>query len=333
VAGLVACGLALSLGPVVYRTLEILQTFLVAAIFVCVGILAAAVVRAEHVVALAGGALRLGHVPDGIDLPLFLGALAFAGAGGTVNLAQSNYVKDKGYAMGRYIGRITSPFTGREEAVSEVGVIFGPSALHAARWRVWWRRANLEHGLSFYLLCVLSLALFCLLAFALLEPGVPPAPEFGFLHDQASALDARFGAWARLLFLGGGAAVLLSTELALLDAVSRVAADLLKLGWLRDSEHWSVSRLYFAVVWSLIALGALVLLAGFDQPLVLLVLSSSLNAFVMAAYTALLLWLNATSFRGPLRPGALRLAAVAAALLFYGGFCLLALVDQLGRLG
>lgn len=332
VAGLVACGLALSLGPVVYRTLEALQAVLVTAIFLSVGVLALAVVRGEHVAALAAGALRLGHVPAGIDLPLFLGALAFAGAGGTVNLAQSNYVKDKGYAMGRYIGRITSPFTGREEAVSEVGVVFRASDLHAARWATWWRRANLEHAFSFLLLCVLSLALFCLLAFALREPGKPPAADFGFLADQARALEVRFGPWARMLFVGGGVAVLLSTELALLDAVSRVAADLLKLSWLRRSENWSVSRIYFAVVWSLIALGALVLLAGFDQPLPLLVLSASLNAFVMALYTALLLWLNATSFRGPLRPPPLRLLALTAAFLFYGGFSVLTLVDQLARL-
>ena len=80
-------------------------------------------VRAETVGELLVGALRVGSVPEGIHLPLLLGALAFAGAGGSVNLAQSNYIKDKGYGMGRYIGRITSPLTGRDEAEVELGIV------------------------------------------------------------------------------------------------------------------------------------------------------------------------------------------------------------------
>jgi hypothetical protein len=109
--------------------------------------LAATVVEGRHVVALASEALRFGHVPDGIHMPMLLGALAFAGAGGSVNLAQSNYIKDKGYGMGAFIGRITSPFTGREEAESEVGLTFEGTPENLARWRVWWRRTNLEHFL------------------------------------------------------------------------------------------------------------------------------------------------------------------------------------------
>ncbi len=96
VIGLVVCGLVLSLGPVVYRTVEALQIGLVSFIFLLLAVLAFAVVRADAFTALFEGAIRVGHVPDGIELPLLLGALAFAGAGGTVNLAQSNYIRDKG---------------------------------------------------------------------------------------------------------------------------------------------------------------------------------------------------------------------------------------------
>jgi hypothetical protein len=62
--------------------------------------------------------VQIGHIPEGIDLPLFLGALAIAGAGGWVNLAQSNYIRDKGYGMGVYLGRITSPLSRRAEVQS-----------------------------------------------------------------------------------------------------------------------------------------------------------------------------------------------------------------------
>lgn len=332
VGGLVLCGLVLSVGPVVYRTLELLQLVLVSTIFVFLGALAWLVVGADDVSALAQGALQVGSVPDGIDLPLFLGALAFAGAGGTVNLAQSNYVKDKGYGMGRFAGRITSPFTGREEAVSEIGTVFPGSEEDLARWRVWWRRANAEHFLSFWVLCVGSLALLCLLAHALLPPGAPVSRDLGFIADQAAALEARLGGWARTVFLAAGVAVMLSTELALLDAVSRVAADLLRAGPLRGSARWSASRLYFALVWGLIAFGGLVLALGWNQPLALLVTSSALNAGVMFVYAGLLLVLNLRTFRGPLRPGVLRTAALAGCVAFYGGFSVLTLWRELAKL-
>jgi hypothetical protein len=332
VVGLVACGVILSVGPVVYRTVEAIQLVLVASIFGLLVALAALLVRADAVAALAAGALRFGSVPEGVHLPMLLGALAFAGAGGSVNLAQSNYIKDKGYGMGRWIGRITSPFTGREESTSEVGVAFDTDEANLARWHRWWRRTNLEHFVSFYLLCLLGLALFCLIAGTLLEPGRPVSEGFGFIRDEAAAIEGRFGPLGRGMFLAVGVAVLFSTELALLDAVARVAADLLKVGVFRSSEV-SVSRLYFAVVWALIVFGILVLAAGFDRPLVLLVLSASLNGFVMFLYSGLLLWMNWSAFRGPLRPHPLRSLALLGSLLFFGYFSARTFLEEFAKLG
>ncbi|MGH0032419.1 MAG: Nramp family divalent metal transporter [Myxococcota bacterium] len=328
IASLVLCGLILSVGPVVYRTVEAIQLVLVVTIVLLAGGLALAVVRLEDVLALLAGAARVGHVPDGVHLPMLLGALAFAGAGGSVNLAQSNYIKDKGYGMGALVGRITSPFTGREEAVGDVGVAFRETPENLARWQVWWRRTNLEHFGSFYLLALGALALFCLLAHALLETGPDVAAGFGFIREEALAIEARFGVLARQVFLFVGVAVLFSTELALLDAVARVAADLLAVGPFRG-RGVSLSRLYFAMVWALIAFGIAVLGLGFDQPLVLLVLSAALNGVVMFLYSGLLLWLNVTSFDPPLRPSPLRMGALVVCFAFFGYFSVLTLVDRL----
>jgi hypothetical protein len=331
-AGLVACGAILSVGPVVYRTVETIQSVLVPLIFVLLLGVAWNVVTPDAVRALAVGATRVGFVPEGVHLPLLLGALAFAGAGGTVNLAQSNYIKDKGYGMGRFVGRITSPFTGRREATPEVGFVFPDDPANLARWRRWWRLTNSEHFLSFYLLCVLSLALTCLVAYALLEPGDPVSPGFAFIADEATGLESRFGPASRRAFLAAGVVVLFSTELALLDAVARVTADTLALSLFRRRPEMSVSRLYFLVVWTLVAFGIGVLGLGFDQPLVLLVLSAALNGFVMFLYSGLLLALNLRSFRPPLRPGLLRTGVLGLTFLFFGYFSALTLLDRLGAL-
>jgi hypothetical protein len=273
----------------------------------------------------------VGQIPEGIELPLLFGALAFAGAGGSINLAQSNYINDKGYGMGRWVGRITSPFTGREEGAGHIGFVFEASEGNLNRWRSWWRRSNAEHFASFFLLCLLSLTLFCLLAASLLGSG-GASEGLGFIADEADALAARFGPGARRVFLGIGIAVLFTTELALLDAVARVAADVLKLGVLRRFDL-SLSWLYFGMVWVLIGFGIAVLFVGFDEPLTMLVLSATLNGFVMFLYSGLLLWMNTRCLRPPLRPGPLRVAALVTAIGFYGYFSVLTVLDQLGRLG
>lgn len=236
--------------------------------------------------------------------------------------------------MGVFVGRITSPFTGREESDNEVGRSVAATDVNRDRWQVWWRRTNLEHFATFYVLALLSLALFCLLAASLLPPGGDVGTGLDFVRNEANAIRDQFGAVGETVFLGTGIAVLFSTELALLDAVARVSADLLKVAlqvhFGRDAD---LSRLYFAVVWSLIGFGVIVLLVGFDQPLTLLVLSAALNGFVMFLYSGLLLLLNLRSFAPPLRPSPLRIVALVIAFAFFGYFSVLTLADQLGISG
>ena len=145
IASLLVVGLALSLGPVVYRTVERIQTVLIAAVLVLLLVIFFLVVEPSHVWDLCKGIVNIGYIPEEMELPLFLGALAFAGAGGTMNLAQSDFVRDKGYAMGAYVGRLTSPLTGREEAVDAIGYHFEQTPANMRRWRGWWQAANREH--------------------------------------------------------------------------------------------------------------------------------------------------------------------------------------------
>jgi hypothetical protein len=171
-AGLVLVGLTLTLGPVVYNTVEKLQLILVSLVFVLMIVLAVVVVRWSHVQAMLQGATTsIGTVPTdpALDTIMLLGALAFAGAGGTTNLCQSNFIKDKGYGMGKYIGRITSPVTGQEEAVSDIGYHFAHTPENLRRWWAWWRAANYEHIVTFIIPCLVSLALLSLICFALVH--------------------------------------------------------------------------------------------------------------------------------------------------------------------
>jgi hypothetical protein len=172
VGSLFLCGILLTAGPVIYETVERIQMVLVGLILVLVVLLAIWLVRPDAVAAQARSVVTLGapdFVPksDQLDSMLLLGALAFAGAGGTLNLGQSNYVKDKGYGMGRYIGRITSPLTGKEEPVIEIGYHFPHTPENLARWKAWWRAAGIEHFVSFFATCVLCLVLLTLISYTI----------------------------------------------------------------------------------------------------------------------------------------------------------------------
>ena len=337
ILSLLAIGAALTLGPVVYNTVERLQKILVAFIFLFMLILSFLVVDLVHVGEMARGIANVGHIPEGMELPLLLGALAFAGAGGTMNLAQSNYVREKGYAMGRFAGRLTSPLTGRAEVVAGIGAHFEHGADNLRRWKNWWGAANREHLLNFYLLSVLSLMMLSLIAFATTQGNPGLEKGFGFIRAEGRFIGDRYGPWMQHAFHWMGIAILLTTELGLLDACARISTDIIKVNWLRDSEVWTDSRLYFLLLWGQILLGCAILLAGLvvpglTQPLVLLVLSASLNGGVMLIYSLLLLWMNSRVLGGTLRTPVVRFLAMVWASAFFGYFTIVTLSNQLPKL-
>ncbi|MFN7806026.1 MAG: Nramp family divalent metal transporter, partial [Planctomycetaceae bacterium] len=343
---LVLIGIVLTSSPVVYNTVERLQSWLVLLIVVCACVLGLLFIQPYAITALLRGSLSLGEMPgpeSGLEQMALLGALAFAGAGGTMNLGQSNFIKDKGYGMGKYIGRITSPITGNEEAIADVGYHFKHTPENMRRWRDWWRAANTEHFVSFFLTCVACLVLLSLLAYSLFYDAEgqirPEAANFGedlnFIWGEANLIEAGFanpllGKLFRTMFFVMGMALLLTTELGVLDATVRISTDILKVNFLRTNDSWSQSRLYFVLLWTEIAIGTGILLAGeyypqFRQPMFLLKTSAAMNGGVMFIYTVILLYLNNKILSRSLSMTPLRFLAMVWGCGFFGYFTLLAL--------
>ena len=332
IAGLIVVGLALTLGPVVYRTVFVIQSVLVAVVVVLLVVLVALIVKAEHVLAMLKGTVNFGYIPPDIELPLLLGAIAFAGAGGSMNLAQSDFVRDKGYGMGRFIGRITSPLTGEDEVVADIGYHFEHTEENMARWKAWWRAANLEHIVSFYVLAVLSLILLSLISYSTSRGAAELGLGFDFVRAEGIYIGDHFGIGFQQLFNWMGIAILLTTELGVLDACARISTGIIKVNWLRDNERWTDSRLYFALLWAQILLGCLIMLSDLNQPLVLLVLSACMNGGVMLLYSVLLLWTNKRVLKGKIAMGPVRFLTMLWALGFFGYFTWITLIHQLPKL-
>ena len=331
VVSLVVIGAGLTLAPVVYVALERLLFVKVAAVVVLMGLAIWLAIDADSWRALPAGFSTDARVPTELGFALLMGAAAFAGAGGGQNLCQSNYIRDKGFGMGRYVPRLVSPITGVEEAAPTTArFIFETSAENMVRWRRWWRFANTEQAMTFALVTMATIALTSMLAHSTLY-GLPDLPNnVNFLLREGEVLQQAVAPWFGVLFWAVGAFSLLATAMGIIDYTSRLAADLLKTTYLWESPL-SESRIYFRLVWGMVALGVTILLFGFDQPLVLLVISACTGGAIMFLYSFLLILLNRRALPEPIRPNAFRVSTLVWSTLFFGILSALTIWQQLDR--
>jgi hypothetical protein len=324
---------ALTMAPVVYVALERLIFVKVALVLALIGLAVVFAINADTWRALPGAVMAIGTVPTQLGFALLLGAAAFAGAGGGQNLCQSNWIRDKGFGMGKYVPRLVSPLTGEEVATAaEVrSFTFEPTAENMSRWRRWWRFANVEQAVTFAVVSIVTICLTSMLAHSTLygEAGLPNS--VGFLRIEGERLQSIVAPWFGLLFWATGAFSLFGSAMGITDYTSRLAADVIKSTYLRNSAI-TESRLYFWLVWGLVALGSCIIAVGLNQPMVLLVISASVGGTMMFLYSGLLILLNRTQVPAPIRIDGLRIAALVWAVLFFGVLSRLTLWQQFLRL-
>ena len=326
---LVAIGLILTLAPVVYVALEkaqmlkvaaVLTFFLVAAIFAIGG---AAWSDVPQIVTQP-------RLPiDELGFALLLGALAFAGAGGGQNLVQSNWIRDKGFGMGAYVPRLVSPVTGQPEAAPSTGYVFEPTTDNMRRWRGWWKFANVEQLTTFVLITFVTILFTSLLAYSTVFGREGLENGIGFLQVEGQVLAERVGSWFEYLFWFIGAFSLFAAALGIVDYTSRLAADVIKTSYARNANE---SKVYAGLVWGLVLIGVAILVAGFDQPIVLLVISAVVGGFMMFVYSGLLILINRRILPEPIRIRGFRLAALVWSFLLFGVLSVLTFQDRIGEL-
>src|SRR5919107_1489848 len=292
---LVAIGLALTLSPVVYQMLEKVQMVLIGIIllFVVVALFVATTgsAWASVVTEIPEGVGNFFQSAQLIGAATLLGAIAFAGAGGANNLVQSNYVRDKQMGMGARIPQIVSPVTGEEEAAPSLGYMFETNEENMRRWRSWWRIANQEQLITFLGLGLLITVVLSVLAYSTV--GVQDlGRDLDFIRAEGDILKEIIAPWFGTFFYIAGFVVLFSTNIGVIDYVSRLTADSLKVTFLRESTFWSESKIYVTVAWLIIVAGSIIMLTVSSQPLVLLIIASAGGGVVMFFYSGMLILLN-----------------------------------------
>ncbi|OGC56443.1 hypothetical protein A3H26_01080 [candidate division WWE3 bacterium RIFCSPLOWO2_12_FULL_36_10] len=329
---LVVMGLILSFGPVLYKTVEKLQKTLISIGVPTVFILSIILAKQVHWVDLAKGVVGIGNgfmfLPSAIPIASFLAALAYAGAGGNLNLAQSFYIKEKGYGMGKYAGRITSLLTGKKEEISLTGATFECTQENLKTFGKWWKNINIEHFVIFWLTGSITIALLALLSYTTVFHSGQNSEGISFVLNEARVIGQRIFPFAGIFFLLVAGSTLFGTQLTVFDATSRIITENIILSPFGKFNEKHISKTYYIVLWLQILSGIAVFLFGFTEPLQLLILAAVLNAFAMFIHTGLTLWLNLTSLQKPLKPTAFRIISMTLAFLFYGGFSIYTIINR-----
>ncbi|MEX0714744.1 MAG: Nramp family divalent metal transporter [Pirellulales bacterium] len=335
-----AVGVVLFGPKIAYRSVE--KTIELLVIIVTVGLImvAFAVGTADTWAELGRGMVNVGYRPPEMSVRHLFIAIVFAGAGGTANLFYTFYLRDKDIGMGARIPNIENPLRGRTETIPSTGYLYADTPENRARFRGWWSYVKKDQVLFFWFLNTVTLLLFIFGALAVLHPQRIVPAEGTLIWDQSQILGDVWGRWGegwgrlgRNVFLLVGVATLFSTQLAVVDGVSRSISDIVYTNF-QAAQRRQLSWWYavVAIVW--IAAGCLITfvlerMQLQSQQLGVLLNAAYMGGFAMAIYVPLTLLINLRYLPRSARPSLVCTGMMLLATLFYGGFALACLVWEI----
>jgi hypothetical protein len=365
---LIGVALPVLVGGKVYNMLQAVMTVKVAVVLGFCLMIGMAFVSLEHWWNVMSGFAKFGNVPiktDGRDAvanvftqfwsdgswPLIelgniavLGAFAgYAGGGGLANSTYSNYVRDKGWGMGRRVGAIASAVGGRNITLSHIGKVFAITPESLLRWRGWWNYILTDQLIVWMPGCFMGMALPALLSlqFApysefynhpskmdwaqamITADGIRHAPSFG--PALSSVL------WIVTLVVG--LTVLLPSQMSIVEDFSRRWTDII---WsasphardkLRDDQvkYIYYTLLFTYVGWTLIAQ---YLFSTYGTPKLMTLIIANLNNLAIGLTAFQLLWVNVTLLPRELRPRWYHRTGMVCCGIFYLGLAGLVFVTK-----
>ncbi|MEM3047754.1 MAG: Nramp family divalent metal transporter [Candidatus Bathyarchaeia archaeon] len=283
--------LALTLFPVIYNGIE---KFMTVVTIVCVVGLLAAIVHpmvAPYWPKYIAAAFKVQGFPanwDPKDSSTFLTAVCFAGMGGFWNVMYSYWVRDKHVGNASYIGRVTSPITGKPETIPATGVAPRDTPENHQRYKKWLRYLYVDNAIAVFV-NMLTVTFTTFLGFAILHPkGLVPS-GWKLVSVQAEWFGSLWGYWGYILMWIIGAAFIADSWLGACDAVSRMHADFL-FSTFRKLRKLTFRQWYYIWV-GILTLSTCVTMV-LVQPAELLLAGGILNFISMTIYCPVLIYMN-----------------------------------------
>lgn len=273
-----------------------------------------------------------------------LGAFAgYAGGGGLGNSLYSNFVRDKGWGMGRRVGAIPSAVGGKNVSLSHLGTVFPVSPENLRKWSGWWKYIFIDQVFIWAPGCFVGMALPALMSLqfaphstlyrqqAKMDWAQSVISADGLRHLPGIGPVLGFWLWTAMLLVG--LLVLLPSQMSIVDEVSRRWTDVI---WSasgavrRNMEHGQVKFIYYAILacYVLWCVASLYLFSTYGTPkLMTLVIPNIGN--VSIGFTAFqILLVNRRLLPPPLRPRWYHQVGIAGCGVFYLGIAALVFVEK-----
>lgn len=334
---LLIIGLILSIGKTVYGMMEVVTKTIIFLGIPFILILTLVIAKESDWVALSRGIIGVGEGfrfwPKEMSLAIFLGAFAYAGAGGNLNLTQSIYIREKGYGMGKYSQKIAGLFwsKAKQQNISLVGEDFEINKNNISNFRSWWKKINFEHLLIFWFLGALAMCLLMLLSYVTAYGNPTNAQGIQFVINEGLAIKSMLPPFVGTLFLFIVSIMLFQTQLGIMDSTSRIMSENFALKKLGNHPEGviNLSKIYYIFLWAQILFGIVLFFFNIYEPQFLIVLGAVINAFAMFVHVGMVNWMNYKVLQREFQAALWRKAIIIIIFLFFGFFSALTLWDKI----
>ncbi len=278
----------------------------------------------------AGGFLKFGSIPrgpTGVDWALMGAFAAYSGAGGIGNCWITNWMRDKGFGMGKVIGFIPSAVAGKEVKLAHVGSVFEPNEKNMSAWGQWWKYLWIDQGVLFGIGCVVGMYLCVVCAYGIIPHGTDIAGLAAGAY-QADYLAQKIGRIMWFLTLITGFWVLFGTQLSIVDGFTRVVTDHLWTGSERVRRVGDVRYIYYAILAIFVIWGCIAI--NLAKPFALLVIGANMAAVIFVVSGVHILVAQHLFLPKEVRAPMWRQVIIALSCIFFGFFVLMNIVKLIG---
>lgn len=337
IALLLIIGVILTVGRTIYSLMEHITKIIIFLGVPFIFILAVYFGTGDGWISLGQGLIGRGEgfwfLAPGIAIATFLGAFAYSGAGGNLNLTQSIYIKEKGYGMGAYAQKITGLFAqrGKKHEIKLAGEDFEVNAENIGIFKKWWRLINLEHLIVFWFIGTLSMTMLMFLAYSTVYGLAGNAQGINFVISEGSRIGFLTNPLLGLFFLVVVGIMLFQTQLGIMDSTSRIMSENAAIEKLRRSgdNKINLSKIYYIFVWAQIAFGVTLFLFNFYEPKSLIVLGAVINAVAMLVHVILVTILNRRALAKPFQASLWRRIILGVIIAFFAVFSVIVIKAQI----
>jgi hypothetical protein len=305
-------------GGKIYNSLEKVMVTKLIIVLTFLGFVAIAFVQPSTWWEIGSGFFKFGSLPQTDFSWATLAAFAaVAGSGGLNNTAFSNYVRDKGWAMGARVGAIPSAIGGRKISLGHTGKVFALDETNLTRWQGWLRHIRREQLWLWAPGCILGMALPAMFSYEFVR-GVKAVDGNAVAAMSARAIADQHGEIFWFLTLLCGFIIMAPTQVSQLDTLCRRWTEVIWMGVgrLHHLEGNKVKYIYYTMlsvycVWGLIALWIT------PNPLVLAIASGFMMNLALALASLHALYVLLVLLPKPVRPGWLLCTGLATCAVLY----------------